>query len=209
MWEKIAAQFQANLRAPPNPNPQPPSPSSVGPVRPPQQVSAAPSKIKMAKQKPKLFSIGNPLYVEEHPSGIPCPFDLALWSKSKRKNFFDRESSLSTQLFGGFPTRAISGPKPYTISINRRRAGQGGRGRGQAGRGQAAGQGPAGAGAGREGGHGRAGQGQDEGREGGQQAGTGRQHRDIGASIGFKFFHHAILNRPACTQVKSGKAIGG
>ena len=95
------------------------------------------------------------------------------------------------------------------FAANSRRAGQGGRGRGQAGRGQAAGQGPAGAGAGREGGHGRAGQGQDEGREGEQQAGTGRQHRDTGASIGFKFFHHAILNRPACTQVKSGKAVGG
>ena len=60
VWEKIAAQFQANLRAPPNPNPQPrPQLSRSSPISPPSprsRPSPAQSKNQKTKAKNKTFA---------------------------------------------------------------------------------------------------------------------------------------------------------
>ena len=67
----------------------------------------------------KLCWAGNLFLVKVHPPGIRCPFVLACWSNSDKNDLFGSGILLlDTHIFEGFPTRTISNPELYAISIN-------------------------------------------------------------------------------------------
>ena len=123
------AHVHAHAHAHPMPRPMPrpcPGPAALCPpactsAQPSPQPSPAPaSQNQNGKAKAKTICDRESSSCENTPTGNPLSICFGLLEqKQKNKNYFRSGILLLyTHIFEGFPTRAISGPEPYTISRN-------------------------------------------------------------------------------------------